>query len=260
MLQLAALVLFVGLFSGILISLEVGYRIGRRGSRRIPERGFEGVGAMEAAIFSLLGLLLAFSFSGATSRFDARRQLIVQEANAIATAYQRLDLAPTDQSELRRLFRDYVDTRLQGFQQILDRPRADEQFARAAQIEKEIWTRALAAGREDPTQNVSRLLLPALNQMSDVANQRAIALETYMPEAVFWLLVGVVLMSGILAGHGMARRPRRSWLHMLLFSAIISLTITVMFDFNYPRYGLIRIDTADRLLLQLRDSMRAPSD
>ncbi len=102
---------------------------------------------------------------------------------------------------------------------------------------------------------MSRLLLPALNQMSDVANQRAIALETYMPKLVFWLLVGVVLMSGILAGHAMARRPRRSWLHMLLFSAIISLTITVGFDFNYPRYGLIRIDAADRLLLQLRDSM-----
>jgi hypothetical protein len=174
MLKLMVLVLFSGLFAGILISLEVGYRIGRRSSKRNPERGFEGVGAMEAAIFSLLGLLLAFSFSGATSRFDARRQLIVQEANAIATAYQRLDLAPTDQPELHHLFREYLDARLQGFQQILDRPRADEQFARAAQIERQIWTRALAAGREDPTQNVNRLLLPALNQMSDVANQRSV--------------------------------------------------------------------------------------
>jgi hypothetical protein len=97
--------------------------------------------------------------------------------------------------------------------------------------------------------------LPALNQMSDVANQRTVALETYMPEVVFWLLVGVVLMSGVLAGHAMARRSRRSWLHMLLFSAIISLTITVMFDFNYPRYCLIRIDAADKVFLQLRESM-----
>jgi len=71
-LPILALVLFIGLFAGILISLEVGYRIGRRSSKRNPERGFEGLGAMEAAIFSLLGLLLAFSFSGATSRFDAR--------------------------------------------------------------------------------------------------------------------------------------------------------------------------------------------
>jgi hypothetical protein len=97
MLKSATLVLFLGLLAGILISLEVGYRIGRHGSKHNPERGFEVVGAMEAAIFSLLGLLLAFSFSGATSRFDTRRQLIVQEANAIATAYQR-DSSPRRRS------------------------------------------------------------------------------------------------------------------------------------------------------------------
>jgi ABC-type glycerol-3-phosphate transport system permease component len=253
----ATLVLFVGLFGGILASLEVGYRIGRNKSRMNPERAFEGTGAMEAAIFSLLGLLLAFSFSGATSRFDARRQLIVQEANTIATAYQRLDLLPVaDQPELRQLFRQYLDARLQGFQKILDRPAADEEFARAARIEQQIWSQSLAAGQADPTHNVARLLLPGLNQMSDVANMRTIALETYMPELIFWLLVCVTLMCGVLAGYAMARRLRRSWLHILLFSAIISLTVTVMFDFNYPRYGLIRVDTADNVLLQLRDSMR----
>jgi hypothetical protein len=77
-----------------------------------------------------------------------------------------------------------------------------------------------------------------------------------MPELIFGLLVGVVLMSGLLAGYAMARRPGRSWLHMVFFSAVISLTISVIFDFNYPRYGLIRIDAADNVLLQLRDSMR----
>jgi len=186
----ATLVLFVGLFGGILASLEFGYRTGRNKSRMNPEQAFEGTGAMEAAIFSLLGLLLAFSFSGATSRFDARRQLIGQEANTIATAYQRLDLLPVaDQPELRQPFREYLHARLQGFQKILDRSAADEEFARAARIEQQIWSQALAAGRTDPSHNVARLLLPALNQVSDVANPRAVALETYMPELIFWLLV-----------------------------------------------------------------------
>jgi hypothetical protein len=253
----ATLVLFVGLSGGILASLEVGYRTGRNKSRMNPEQAFEGTGAMEAAIFSLLGLLLAFSFSGATSRIDARRQLIVQGANTIAAAYQRLDLLPVaDQPELRQLFREYLDARLQGFQKILDRPAADEEFARAARIEQQIWSQVLAAGRTDPSHNGGRLLLPALNQVSDVANQRAVALETYMPELICWLLVCVVLMSAVLAGHAMARRARRSWLHMVLFSAIISLTISVMFDFNYPRYGLIRVDAVDNVLLRLRDSMQ----
>jgi hypothetical protein len=179
--------------------------------------------------------LLAFSFSGAATRFEARRQLIVQEANAIATAYQRLDLVPTaDQSELRHLFREYLNARIRGFERILDRPLANEEFARAARIAEQIWSRALVASRSDPTQNSSRLLLPALNQMSDVATQRAVAVQTYMPELIFWLFVGIALMSALLAGHAMARRPRRSWLHMVFFSALISVTISVIFDFNYP--------------------------
>ena len=253
----ATYALFTGLFAGILASLEIGFRIGRENSRKNPSLPFEGTGAMEAAIFSLLGLLLAFSFSGATARFDARRQLIVQEANTISTAYQRLDLLPAaDQPAFRHLFREYLDARLQGFQRILDRPAADQDFARAAQIEQQIWSQALVAALKDPSHDVSRLLLPALNQLSDVANQRAIALQSYMPELIFWLLVCVTLMSAVLAGHAMARRERRSWLHMVLFSAIISLTISIMFDFNYPRYGLIRIDAADKVLLQLRDSMQ----
>jgi hypothetical protein len=250
-------VLFIGLFAALLACLEIGYRIGRNRKQEDPELAFEGIGAMEAAVFSLVGLLLAFSFSGASTRFEARRQLIVQEANVIATAYQRLDLVPTaDQSDLRHLFREYLDARLRGFERILDRPAANEEFARAARVAQQIWSRALDASRSDPTQNSSRLLLPALNQMSDVANQRAVALQTYMPELIFWLLVGIVLMSALFAGHAMARRPRRSWLHMVLFSVIISLTISVIFDFNYPRYGLIRIDAADKTLLELRDSMR----
>jgi hypothetical protein len=160
----AALVLLTGLFAGLLACLEIGYRIGRNRARKNPELGLEGIGAMEAAIFSLVGLLLAFSFSGASTRFETRRQLIVQEANAIGTAYQRIDLVPTaDQPELRRLFREYLYARLRGFEQILDRAVANEEFGRGAGTAQQIWSRAMVASRSDPTQNSSRLLLPALN-------------------------------------------------------------------------------------------------
>ena len=254
----AAWALFIGLFAGILASLEAGYRIGCNKSNKNPEHAFAGNGAMEAAIFSLLGLLLAFSFSGATARFDARRQLIVQEANAIETAYQRLDLLPRCRSARIALsyFGNTSMRACRASKRFWTGQPPIRNFTRAAQIEQQIWSQAIAAGRTDPSQNVARLLLPSLNQMTDVASQRAVALETYMPELIFWLLVCVVLMSGVLAGHAMARRARRSWLHMVLFSAIISLTISVMFDFNYPRYGLIRVDAADNVLLQLRETMR----
>ena len=96
----------VALFVGILVCLEIGFRIGLASSKRNHELAYEGTGTIDAAVFALLGLLLGFSFAGAMSRFDSRRQLIVNEANAIGTAYLRIDLLPAaEQPEIRTLFR-----------------------------------------------------------------------------------------------------------------------------------------------------------
>jgi hypothetical protein len=88
-------------------------------------------------VFALLGLLLGFSFAGAMSRFDARRQLIVHEANAIGTAYLRIDMLPTnEQPEIRSLFRQYLDARLGPFERVRNRSAAQQEFARAAEIQQ----------------------------------------------------------------------------------------------------------------------------
>src|SRR5512147_2359963 len=102
-----------GLFVGMILLLEFGRRLGQRRQGKDEEGARAGLGAVEGAVFALLGLLIAFTFSGAASRFDARRDLIVTEANAIGTAWLRLDLlSPGAQSELRDLFRKYLDLRL----------------------------------------------------------------------------------------------------------------------------------------------------
>src|SRR5512143_443438 len=95
-----------GLFVGMILLLELGRRLGRRRQGKHEEGARAGLGAVEGAVFALLGLLIAFTFSGAASRFDARRELIVREANAIGTAWLRLSLLPADaQPGLRVLFR-----------------------------------------------------------------------------------------------------------------------------------------------------------
>jgi len=75
-----------GLFLGMLLFLEIGRRIGVRRRKEQAGTGAEGVGAVDGAVFALLGLLIAFTFSGAAARFDTRRQLIVEETNDIGTA------------------------------------------------------------------------------------------------------------------------------------------------------------------------------
>jgi hypothetical protein len=203
--------LSIGLFAAMMGCLEIGYRIGRRGAAKHPELAHDGIGAVEAAVFALLGLLLAFSFSGATSRLDARRQLIVQEANAIGTGYLRLDLLPVnDQPEMRRLFRQYLDARLRVYQKLPDLKAGEEEISRSQQMQQEIWSRAVTANRADQSQNVARVLLPALNEMIDITTSRSIALHTHLPALIFALLICVALLSGLLAGYAMTERERRS--------------------------------------------------
>jgi hypothetical protein len=112
-LTLIALLTAAGLFFGVLLFLEIGRRIGIARIAHNPDGLAKGGGAAEGAVFALLGLLIAFTFSGATSRFEDRRHLITEEANDIGTAYLRVDLLPSDaQPEIRELFRRYVDLRV----------------------------------------------------------------------------------------------------------------------------------------------------
>ena len=118
---LLGLLLAAGVFVGMLLLLEVGRRIGRWRAARDPDAPRAEVGAMDGAVFALLGLLIAFTFSGAASRWDTRRQLLVEEANAISTAYLRLDVLPPDaQPALREQFRQYVDARLAAYRSLPD--------------------------------------------------------------------------------------------------------------------------------------------
>jgi hypothetical protein len=251
------IVLSVVLFVGLLACLEIGCRLARRSSEKQPELTHEGIGVIEAAVFALLGLLLGFSFAGGTSRLDARRQLIVREANAIGTAYRRLDLLPpSGQPEMRHLFREYLDTRLRAYEKLPDLKALDQELARAAQMQQGIWSHAVAFSTGDPTQNIARLLLPALNEMIDVTTGRTLAIHTHLPSLIFFLLVLVALLSALLGGYAMEKRKSRSVLHMFLYSAVIAVTLYAVLDLDYPRSGLIRLDTADKILLQLRDSIR----
>jgi hypothetical protein len=244
--------LVVALFGGMLIFLEIGRQVGRR-------RG-EGAGsafnALEGAIFGLMGLLLAFTFYGAATRFDAKRQLIVDETNAIDTAYLRIDLLPPSRQEsLRESLRRYLDARLAFYRKVLDPGAAAEEASRATAVQREIWTLAVGACREASSPATTTLVLSSLSAMIDVKTTRDVALHTHPPTIIFALLGILLLICSLLGGFDAAAHGSRSPVHMLGFAAVMAITVYVILDYEYPRIGMIRQETTDQSLVELRRQM-----
>jgi hypothetical protein len=244
------------LFFGMLALLEAGWRWGKRRLAQDPEGAKEGVGTVDAAVFGLLGLLIAFTFSGAATRFDGRRALIVEEANDIGTAWLRLDLLPAGpRAELRDLFRQYVDSRLEAYRKLPDQKAAFDALARSNAVQGQIWSRAVAAVQEGGSPSAPMLLLPALNSMFDIAATRTAATKTHPPTVIFVMLAVVSLTSALLAGLGMAGGKKRSVIHRFGFAAITAGAVFVIFDLEFPRLGFIRVNAFDQVLVELRRSM-----
>jgi hypothetical protein len=246
-----------GLFLGMVLLLETGRGIGSRRLTRDPEGAREGLGVVEGAVFSLLGLLIAFTFSGAATRFEGRRHLIVEEANNIGTAWQRIDLLPaTAQPALRELFRRYLDSRLDSYRKVQDPSAAAAELARSLQLQGAIWTNTVAACHEAGSSPLHAMLLSALNPMFDVTTTRTEAMKNHPPLIIFVMIGVLSLVASLLAGYGMAGGKSRSSIHYLGFAAITALIIYVIVDIEYPRFGWIRVDAADRVLIELRESMK----
>ena len=245
------------LFLGMLLFLEIGRRLGLRRLQDDSSAAAEGIGAVDGAVFAVLGLLIAFTFSGATARFDARRQLIVEETNNIGTAYLRLDVLPADlQPALRESFRRYLDSRIETYRKIPDMTAVRESLARGNELQREIWRQAVEAVQADgapPT--APMLLLPALNAMIDITTTQVMAAQMHPPIVIFAMLFGLALAASLLAGYGLAGSKLRRWFHMVGFALVMAVAIYVILDIEYPRLGLIRVDAFDQALIDLRESM-----
>ena len=258
--MLEIIVFLVGLlclFAAVVALLEVGRHLGIRKRAKDPEGATKGLGSLEGAVFGLLGLLIAFTFSGAADRFNHRRALIVEEANAIGRAYMRLDVLPAAaQPELKADFRRYLDARLDYYRKLSDPNGAEREFAKATELQGIIWTKAVAASQQTSNPAVMTLLLTALNEMIDMTTVRTAALQTHPPLTIYIMLIGLVLAAALFAGYAMAESNDRSLIHVLGFALLMTAAIYVIVDLEFPRRGLIRLDAADKILVDVRREMK----
>jgi len=246
----------LGIFVAMLLCLWLGRRLGQRDRRLDPDHD-KGIGAAEGAVFGILGLFLAFTFSGATDRFDQRRHLIVDEANAIGTAWLRIDLLPeAERPELRALFRSYLDARIETYRKVPDMPAVYAAHARAMALQERIWAYAVASSVRTEKVPPQTLLLPALNEMFDVASTRLAATKIHPPMVMYAVLGLLAAVAALFAGYGFAAHRRWAWFHSVGLAAVIAGAIFLSLNLEYPRLGLIKVDAMDQVLVDLRASMR----
>lgn len=233
----------------LLPAMLVLYEFGRRRRRSGHEK--EASPVIDSAIFALFGLLLAFTFSGAVARYDAHRDLIVQETNDIGTAFLRLDLLPpAAQPALRQLFRDYATSRLHLYDSVHQEISPESQL-----LQRKIWQQSVAASSAPgATPDCEKLLLPALNSMIDITSTRQNAFNMHPPVIIFLLLFAFSLGCAFLAGYS-CQIAHRGWFYPAALALTVTLTIYATLEIEFPRQGLIRIQHADRAFTDLRRSM-----
>ena len=262
--MLFAVAIAVLFFAGSLVLLRLGQHLGLQHRKRSGDEGIGGLATVEGSIFGLMGLLLAFTISGALQRFDDRRQLVTQEATAAATAYDRLSLFGGDDAHrLQTSLKEYVHARIDLYRMahdflLVQRAEyfSDQQEKRLLEFKNQLWDAAVAACPQPNYRPACALSLPALNSLFEVARLRAGAAEKHPPQIIYVMLFGLGLGCSLLAGFGMAASAGPSWIHMMLFAGTLTVALYIVTDMEYPRLGLIRIESFDHFLSDAYDQMR----
>jgi hypothetical protein len=252
--------IFLGLSLTVFAGTLVFQVWGRRYASRRPERpaGITGAGsaAIEASVFALLGLLVAFSFSGSETRLHNRRELTVHEVDAIGTAYLRLDLLPEPaRGTVKEQLRRYTDTRISYYAKVLDFKAGRLLRTRAARLQQAIWTTSVEASGRAGDMRAALVVLPALNDVFDSATARDAAMRMHIPFMIFVFLGLLAFACAFLAGMDMATVHERSPLHVFIFAATMALTADIVLNLEFPLAGFVRFEPLNELFTLLRASM-----
>lgn len=247
---------------GSLLLMQLGRRLGAQHVATRGEAAMKGLNTAEGAVFALMGLVLAFAISGALQRYDERKQLILQEANAVATAYDRADLLKGEAAaELKAKLKRYLGLRIELYRLPIDfsLPHggaiySTEHLEKIARAKADIWTLSRDACDRQQTTTACSLLLPAINAIAETARLRSGANERHPPQVIYVMLFALGLGGSLLAGFGMAAGAR-SWAHMLIFASALAFALFIVTDLEFPRLGIFRISHFDHFLVEVLERM-----
>jgi hypothetical protein len=228
-------IFFAGL-AVILIVGETGWRLGLRGGR-----GGSQVATLESAVLGLLALIIGFTFAMVLTRFEARRDAVLNEANAITTTALRARLLPEPhKAEALKLLKEYVQVRIDIARS--DRSLIDGQdaVARSNAIQEALWQQVKAIATVDRSPIPTGLYIQSLNEMFDNQAKRLSVLRNHVPNMVLLAVYVLAAVGCGFASYASALEQKRTRLPVLIMCILISGVVYVIFDLDRPSGGLIR--------------------
>ena len=248
------------LFVSMVVAVEAGYRIGLRTRAAASDSSKAHISAVQASLLGILALLLGFTFSLSLQRFNSRSEAVVDEANAIGTAYLRAQLLPAPlRDDLQKALRDYLDLRVEaGSFSLADHAGREALLAKTGRSQRALWAYARRAAEEDPRPVTTGLFIQSLNELIDSFGRRDAALNRHVPEMVLLLLYGTFLMAAIILGYASGVAGHRVSFVTYILVALIVLLVFIIIDLDRPRRGLIQV--SHRSLTDLQAALRAEGD
>jgi hypothetical protein len=243
-----ALVMFILIFGFYFL----GHRLRRISIQKNPKDETIDLGAVNGMLLGLLGLILAFTFSMANTRFDARRELMIKEANAIGTAILRADLYP---DSVRRVLRDvlkaYLNERIIFYEAGMNFQEAKLHYLEADRLGKKAWSTSAAFAKKDANATIASELIPALNDMIDITTTRRAAGEETIPDSILYFLFLLCLTSTFLLGYDNKGKADKIVISGL--ATMLALTLFTIIDLDRPRSGFINLDVPHQKIVELRE-------
>lgn len=240
----------------LLIAAEIGFRWGYKSGLHEDVKSRGVLASLQASVLGLLALLLGFSFSMAVTRYEHRRDLVIEEANAIGTTYLRASFLPAqEQVIIKEMLRQYVKNRLQFYAAGTNMEKVNETEKEARVIHQILWYQLTQIGATHDKPLIASFVT-ALNQTIDLDTSRLAAMRNHVPSAV-WLLLTLVGTCGIsISGYQVGLTGKRLWLNQILLPLLIASVITILVDLDSPRRGLVDISQQSLLDLDLSFSKR----
>lgn len=240
---------FPGTFILVVLSILLGYRIGAYYRRRYGEKEEGPIGSVVGATLGLLAFLLAFTFGLTANRYDSRKEVLLDEVNAIGTAFLRTDfLVEPYRTQIRRLFRDYVDLRTTW---IKAPEKLQGLIAESETIQDKIWSLSVEAVAKTPNQEITSSYIESLNQVIDLHTKRiTVALKYRIPTPIWYALMFVTVLALGAVGYQFGFTGGRSIFISVLLALTFSAVIYLIADLDRSMGGAIKISQEPMIELQ----------